>query len=331
MPDKVRLAVVGLGSWGAELVRGVHNSGVAEVTACYARTESSRVAFAAEHGIKAAPTFEALLDDPDIEGLMLATSHSSHATLARAAAAAAKHVFVEKPFTLNVAEGRQTMKEASEAGIVLQVGHNRRRQPANRRMKEMVESGEMGQVVAAEANQSGSRGLTIDLSSWRTDPAESPLSGMTGMGVHQIDTMLYLLGRIEAVSARTNRIVKRTALDDASVLALEFANGAVGTLVTSYVAPPTVRIGVIGTGAAAWNELDGRRLMVQAISDKEPAEVEIDVLDTVTDEVIEFASCIRSGKAPETGGLEGLRVVAVMEAAIEAATGGGTVAVADVG
>lgn len=189
----------------------------------------------------------------------------------------------------------------------------------------------MGQVVAVEANQSASRGLTIDLRSWRTDPAESPLSGMTGLGVHQIDTFLYLLGRIEAVSARSNRIVKRTALDDASVLALEFANGVVGTLVTSYVAPPIVRIGVIGTGAAAWNELDGRRLLVQSIEEKEPAEVEIETLDTVADQLTEFATCIRTGKAPETGGLEGLRVVAVMEAAIAAAGQGGTVAVAEVG
>jgi predicted dehydrogenase len=173
--------------------------------------------------------------------------------------------------------------------------------------------------------------LTIDPSHWRANPAESPLSGMTGMGVHQVDNMHYLLGPIRAVSAFSNRLLKRTHLDDASVLALEFVSGVVGTLVTSYVAPPIVRLGVIGTAQAAWNELDGTRLIVQALSDKEPQAVETPVLNTVTDQLAEFATCIATGAAPETGGLEGLRVVAVMEAAIAAATGGGTVEVEDVG
>ena len=331
MPDTVRLAVVGLGWWGSELVKGVRGTGLADVTVCFARTEAARVEFAGEHRIEAAPSYEAILGDPDIDGVILATSHSSHGDLVAEAAAAGKHVFVEKPFTLTVEDGRRAMKIASEAGVVLQVGHNRRRQPANRRIKQMIDSGDMGEVVAVEANQSGSRGLTIDLRSWRTNPAESPLSGMTGMGVHQIDTMLYLLGPIRAVSARSTRIVKRTALDDASVLALEFASGVVGTLVTSYVVPPTVRIGVIGTGAAAWNELDGKRLMVQTITEKEPGQIDVEVLDTVADQLKEFAFSITSGKAPETGGVEGLRVVAVMEAAVRAAANGGTVEVEEVG
>jgi predicted dehydrogenase len=326
-----RLALVGLGWWGGELIKAVRAAGNAEVTTCFARTEPSRVEFAQEHGIEAAESYEVLLVDPDIDGLILATSHSSHAPLVIEAASAGKHVFVEKPFTLTVEEGRRAIAATSAAGVVLQVGHNRRRQPANRKIKHMIDSGEMGLVVAVEANQSGARGLTIDLSSWRTNPAESPLSGMTGMGVHQIDTMHYLLGPIRAVSARSNRLLKRTALDDASVLALEFANGVVGILLTGYVAPATVRIGVMGTGAGAWNELDGKRLMVQSISDKVPQEVAVDVLDTVSDQLFEFASCIQTGKAPETGGLEGLRVVAVMEAAIAAAANGGTVEVEDVG
>ena len=331
MVDKVRLAVVGLGWWGTELVRGALQTGIAEVTVCYARTEATRAEFATEHGIRAAPSFEALLTNPDIDGVVLATSHSSHADLAGEAIAAGKHVFVEKPFTLNVEEGLRVVKAAAAAGTVLQVGHNRRRQPANRRIKQMIDSGEMGQVVAVEANQSGARGLTIDLGHWRTNRGESPLSGMTGMGVHQIDTMLYLLGPVRSVASRSNRIVKRTALDDATVLALEFASGVVGTLVTSYVVPPTVRIGVMGTGAAAWNELDGRRLIVQMTSEKEPAEVPVEVLDTVADQLAEFATCIRTGKTPETGGIEGLRVVAVMEAAIIAAVSDETVEVETVG
>jgi predicted dehydrogenase len=330
-PEKPRLAIVGLGWWGAELVKAVRASGTAEVVACFARTEDSRKAFGAEHQIVAAASYESLLADPDVDGILLATSHSSHAPLAVAAAGAGKHVFVEKPLTLTVEDARRCVQAAADAGVVLQVGHNKRRQPANRRAKEMIDAGELGQVVAVEAHHAGGRGLSIDPDGWRADPAESPLSGMTGMGVHQIDNMHYLIGPVKRVAARSNRLVKKTRLDDATVLALEFENGVVGTLVTSYVAPPTVRNGVIGTQAAVWNDLDGKRLSVQLISEREPQLLVVAQLDTVADELVEFANCIKTGATPETGGLEGLRVVAVFEAAVAAAASGQTVEVEDVG
>jgi predicted dehydrogenase len=330
-PERPRLAVVGLGWWGAELVKAVRASGAADVVACFARTEDSRKAFAAEHQIDAADSYESLLADPDVDGILLATSHSSHAPLAVTAAGAGKHVFIEKPMTLTVEDGRRCVQAAAEGGVVLQVGHNKRRQPANRRAKQMIDAGELGQVVAVEAHHAGGRGLTIDPTGWRADPAESPLSGMTGMGVHQIDNMHYLIGPIKRVAARSNRLVKKTGLDDATVLAIEFENGVVGSLVTSYVAPPTVRNGVIGTKAAVWNDLDGKKLSVQATSEREPQLLDVAQLDTVADELAEFAKCIKTGAAPETGGMEGLRVVAVLEAAVAAALSGQTIDVEDVG
>ncbi|HKY46705.1 MAG TPA: Gfo/Idh/MocA family oxidoreductase [Acidimicrobiia bacterium] len=331
MTAQVKLAVVGLGWWGAELVKGVRSTGIADVTACYARTAATRDEFAAQHGMKAATSYEALLSDPDIDGVLLATSHSSHGDLTVQAASAGKHIFVEKPFTLTVEDGRRAMKAASEAGVVLQVGHNRRRQPANRRLKEMIDSGEMGLVVATEATHAGGRGLALDPAHWRAERAESPLSGMTGMGVHQLENMLWLIGPIKSVSAHSNRLLKRTDLDDASVLSLQFHNGVVGSLVTSYVTPAVQRIGVLGTVRSAWNEIDGKRLLVQEVSDKEPTEVPVEPLDTVADQLHEFASSILGTAKPETGGLEGLRVVAVMEAAIAAADRGVAVEVEDVG
>jgi predicted dehydrogenase len=80
-----------------------------------------------------------------------------------------------------------------------------------------------------------------------------------------------------------------------------------------------------------WNDLDGKRLSVQLISEREPQLLEVAQLDTVADELVEFANCIKTGATPETGGLEGLRVVAVFEAAVAAAASGQTVEVEDVG
>jgi predicted dehydrogenase len=195
----------------------------------------------------------------------------------------------------------------------------------------MIDSGDMGLVVAVEAHHAAGRGLAIDPAHWRASRSESPLSGMTGMGVHQIDNMLWLIGPIKSVMAWSNRLLKRTELDDATVLVIEFHNGVVGSLVTSYVTPSIQRIGVMGTVRSVWNEVDGKRLMVQELSDKEPNPMPVDPLDTVADQLHEFASSILGTTKPETGGLEGLRVVAVMEAAIAAADRGGAVEVEDVG
>jgi predicted dehydrogenase len=87
----------------------------------------------------------------------------------------------------------------------------------------------------------------------------------------------------------------------------------------------------MGTERSVWNEVDGKRLMVQELSDKEPNPTPVDSLDTVADQLHEFAASILGTGKPETGGLEGLRVVAVMEAAIVAADRGVTVEVEDVG
>ena len=331
MTEPVRLALVGLGWWGTELVRATRASGSAEPLVCFARTEADRNAFAREHGMRAASSFEAVLADSEVEGVLLATSHSSHIDLVTEAASAGKHVFVEKPLSLSVEDGRRAIEAAEKHGVVLQVGHNRRRQQANRRIRRLIEEGSLGTITLAEANYSGSRGLLIDPQSWRAEPAESPLGGMTGMGVHQVETLLYLIGAIRRVWAVSRRLLRRTALDDSTVLALEFESGAVGSLGTSYVTPWTVRLGVLGTGGAAWNELDGRRLLVQSIDDREPREEPVEEKDTVAEEIAGFARCIRTGDAPETGGRESLRVVAVLAAAMESAGTGSPVDVEDVG
>ena len=331
MNEPVRLAVVGLGWWGTELVQATRASGSAEPVVCFARTEEDRMAFAQEHGLRAAASYEAVLADPEIEGVLLATSHSSHVDLVMEAASAGKHVFVEKPLSLSIEDGQRAIAAAEKHGIVLQVGHNRRRQEANRRIRGLIEDGSLGTITLAEANYSGSRGLIIDPESWRADPAESPLGGMTGMGVHQVETLLYLIGAIRRVWAVSRRLLRRTALDDSTVLALEFESGAVGSLGTSYVTPWTVRLGVLGTGGAAWNELDGRRLLVQSIDDRQPREEPVEENDTVAEEIAEFARCVRTGEAPETGGPEGLRVVAVLAAAMESAATGSPVGGEDIG
>jgi predicted dehydrogenase len=220
-----------------------------------------------------------------------------------------------------VAEAKRAIEAASSAGVILQVGHNRRRQPANRRLKRMVDAGELGMLHYAEANLSYPKGLN-PRTGWRGDPAESPAGGMTGLGVHMADNLVYLLGPAARVSAFSKKIIGVGSLDDATTAVLEFRSGPLAVLGTSMVIPDIARTAVWGTEAAAWNENDGERFFVQRTGEKDRIEEPVETLDTVRDQLEEFANNVRSGSRPETGGPEALESVAILEAIVESATTG---------
>jgi len=318
--EPLRVASVGLGRWGEMLASKSEDAGM-EIVSCFARTPETREAFASTYGARPAGSLDEVLSDPDVEAVLLATPHSTHADLVGEVAAAGKHAFVDKPFTLTVAEGKRAIKAAEFMGVVLQVGHNRRRQPANRRLKEMVEGGELGMPHYAEANLSYPKGLN-PRSGWRADPAESPAGGMTGLGVHMADNLNYLLGRPARVAAFSRQIIGVSKLDDATTATLEFESGCLAFLGTSMVIPDIGRTAVWGTEAAAWNELDGERFYFQPVGEVERSEQPVETLDTVKDELEEFVGNVRNGTAPETGGPEALEAVVVLEGIVDSAATG---------
>jgi predicted dehydrogenase len=199
------------------------------------------------------------------------------------------------------------------AGVTLQVGHNRRRQPANRRIRSMIESGELGTVVQLEGFHSSPGAHKPDLPAWRTDPSECPAGGMTALGVHTVDTFNYLVGPAARLFAFSKKVAGTSTLDEATAVTIEYESGPIGQIGTSYFVPPDVSLTVYGTEANAWNEEDGARLYTQARSDKVRAEHEVEQIDTIRDEVVEFVRCIRDGGRPETGAAEGLEVAVVLE------------------
>ncbi|HEY4606041.1 MAG TPA: Gfo/Idh/MocA family oxidoreductase [Acidimicrobiia bacterium] len=324
--DKVRLASIGLGWWGSELAEAVDRSGRARVVSCFARSIEGRDRFAANHGCRSAGSLDELLSDPDVEGVIIATSHQSHRPLIEQAAAAGKHIFVEKPFTNTVADGIASVEAARNAGVLLQVGHQRRRMAAKRRMKQMLDAGELGDVETVVAHQSIPNGFKMPDEAWRWDPEQSPLGSMTSLGVHKVDTMHYLVGPIRTVFALTRRGRSRP-IDEATVLAVEFETGALATLTTSFFTPVINEIAVFGTDAAAYSSGGGARLQIQGRNDPGPEDVALEQIDPVVDELTDFARAIRGEIEVEVGGEEGLAVIAVLEAAVRSAATGSPVEV----
>src|SRR3990172_2510078 len=114
--EKVRLGSIGVGHWGGTMAAAVARSGAGEIVRCFDASEAARAAFAGKVGCRPAWSLEELLGDREVEGVIIATPHSTHADIVCQAASAGKHIFVEKPLALTAADARRAMDAAAKAG-----------------------------------------------------------------------------------------------------------------------------------------------------------------------------------------------------------------------
>ena len=167
MVEPLRVACIGMGWWSDVLADAIKRSSKLKIVACFSRSEQKRPAFAAKYGCRASPSYEAILADPEIEAIINTTPNDVHLETTRAAAAAGKHVFLDKPIANTVSDGRKITECCRQAGVVLALGYQRRRESHFRWIKRQIDDGVFGQLVNAEANISRDRLGQFDLSSWR--------------------------------------------------------------------------------------------------------------------------------------------------------------------
>lgn len=325
----LNLASVGLGWWGDQLAQAVQRSGAARVASCFARSEDARASFASAHGCGSATSFADLLADDTVDALVLATPHSIHLEQITAAAEAGKHVFVEKPLTVSYREAVEAVRVTRANGVVLQVGHHRRRVSATRALRHRADEGRFGQLHLIEAKMTTPSDL-VPRGGWRGDPAECPLGGMTALGVHMVDAIHYLGGPVSSVYASSRQLLGRGRLDDATTLSLELESGALATLMTSLVVARETSVAVHGHEGSGWSEMDGAELYLQDVGSDRRERAELENTDALALQMREFAECVRTGADPEVTGEVGAEAVAVLEAARISAAERRPVALADV-
>jgi predicted dehydrogenase len=146
---------------------------------------------------------------------------------------------------------------------------------------------------------------------------------MTALGVHMADNLFYLGGPIRRLAALSTVLDSSTPLDDMTSVLVQFESGAHGVLNTSLRLPFVVATSAHGDKASAWSEVDGARFYVQKIDEEERSEIAVEPVDGVVANIAAFVDCVRSGRQPETDGVAGLRVVAVLEAIQKSAAAGG--------
>ena len=243
----IRAAIVGIGRWGRMLVNSVQDKSTAiRFTAGHTRTRASAEAFCADNGIALKDDLDAILADPAIDAVVFATPHSQHAGQVERTAAAGKHVFMEKPFTLDVKSAEAALDAVARAGIVLGVAYPRRFHPAMIELKARVQDGRLGILSHCESAQTSPTGLSMPRDYWRGDPQEAPAGAMTATGVHNLDAMIYLFGPVDEVyCTNLRRVMPR--LEDTTSVMLNLANGMSATLFCSLVTAVTYRFAVYGT------------------------------------------------------------------------------------
>lgn len=290
----IRAAVVGLGWWGQVLARAIHEkSDAIRIVRGITRTPSKVEDFAAETGLPIDSDFEAMLADPDIDAVILATPHSQHASQIAAAAAAGKHVFCEKPITLDAGEADQAFAACERAGVVLAVGQNRRFLPAVQRIRSLLDDGTLGQLLHMEGNFSGPSGYRHQPGVWRASSAESPAGGMTGKGLHLTDLMISFAGPPTEIDARSLRQHLQIEMDDTTIMLMRFRNGPTGYLGTLTATADVFRLQVFGTKGTA--ELRGHEHLIVTGVHEKPVETVFDKTSPEKAELEAFAAAIQSG------------------------------------
>ncbi|HEX6441757.1 MAG TPA: Gfo/Idh/MocA family oxidoreductase [Stellaceae bacterium] len=317
----IRAAIVGLGRWGRTLVNSVQGkSDKLRFTHAVSRDPAHVAEFAAEHELHVVDSLAAVLAQPEIAAVVLATPHSQHLAQVLAAAAAGKHVFCEKPLTLTRAEAERAVAACEEAAIVLGVGHDKRFSPAMVELMRIVASGELGKILHIEGNFSNEVAAT-QFTPWRDSAEEAPAGGLTGTGIHVLDAFVRMIGPVRVVHARLLAHKPPPDPQDTLSVLLEFDSGVSGTLAAVRSTPMFWRVHVFGRDGSV--EALGRTDLVVRRSGREPEHLRLLNVDSARANLDAFADAA-AGRAPYPITMrEMVDVVAAFEAIVKSAAADG--------
>ena len=238
-----------MGWWGRTLVESVQgSSNKIQFVAGATRTKSPEVtAFAEAQKLTLAESYEALLADTGVDAVVLATPHSMHSKQVIAAATAGKHVFCEKPFSLTKSEADAAVVATKQAGVALGLGYNRRFHPEMTKLRNQIDSGELGTILHTEATMTFPNALMLKADAWRAQKEETPCGGLTPMGVHAIDGMIDLCGFIDTVFCQSFRRAVAIDADDTTSMLFRMKEGMSGYLGTMTATGPGFSFQVYGS------------------------------------------------------------------------------------
>jgi predicted dehydrogenase len=329
----VTLGVIGCGYWGPNLVRNFTQLSGAEVKTCVdlspERLDHMRNLYPT---VEVSRDYKSVLKDEEIQAVVIATPVSTHFAIARDALLAGKHVFIEKPITRTFEEGLELIRLSSERGLTLMVGHTFVYNAAVRKIKELIESGELGEIFYISTTR-------VNLGLFQED-----INVIWDLAPHDISILNFVLSsRPERVSATAHSYIQ-PRIEDVAFFNLWYPNQILGNVHVSWLNPNKIRLTtVVGSkkmlvyddvsslekiriydkGVTVQPHYDTfgefhlayrfGDIFIPRLDDAEPLKVEC----------THFLECLGNGKSPRSDGTRGTEVVRVLEAVNDSIRRGG--------
>jgi UDP-2-acetamido-3-amino-2,3-dideoxy-glucuronate N-acetyltransferase len=311
----MKIAVVGGGYWGENLIRVFHQMGVL-YRICDLQPERLEKLATKYPDVKVESSFEAIADDPEIDGVVVATPAETHYALAQRLLQAGKDIFVEKPLVLRCEEAEKLMVLAEQKQRLLMVGHLLEYHPAVTRLEELIESGELGRIEYIYSNR-------LNLGKVRREE-----NALWSFAPHDISVILLLVKQLPIQVTATGGAYLQPNISDVTVSTMLFDRGVRAHIFVSWLHPykeqKLVVVGerrmavfddVLKTGKLQIYEKKIGLVNGQFVVEK-PAGREVDLCagEPLALECRHFLDCIRSRQTPKTDGADAWRVLKVLEA-----------------
>ena len=317
----VRIGVVGLGYWGPNLARNFASIPGCELGWCCDSSEEALARIGERFpGVRLTADIEELLGDPRLDAIALATPVPSHGTLAARVLEAGKHCFVEKPLAQSVGDAERAVEAARSSERILMVGHLLEYHPGVQKLKQLSDSGELGDRIYYIY------GNRLNLGKLRADE-----NALWSLGAHDVSVVLHLAGEepVEALANGSSYV--RPGVEDVVFCFLRFPSGLCAHLHLSWLDPHKERrFTVVGSRRMATFDdmaLEGKVTIYDKGFDEDARgygeyitrsgdifSPRIPNVEPLRLECEHFVQCIISGEQPRSDGDSGLRVVRVLEA-----------------
>jgi predicted dehydrogenase len=320
----INVAVVGVGGWGKNLARTYYQIPECNLKyICDLDQQKLNQLRLQLPGTAFTSRFEDLLEDTDLRAIVIATTAATHYPLCKAALKAGKDVFVEKPFVLALDQAEELMSLSAEQDRILMIGHLLEYHPVMTRLKQMIESKELGDIYYIYTQR-------VNLGVVRNDE-----NALWNFSPHDISSILYLLGKEPSdVSARGQSYLQRD-IEDVVFLSLNFNGKSMAHIHVSWLDPHKIRkITIVGSKKmAVFDDVETtEKLRVYDKSAEQNTSYNsfaeyvtlrfgdvtiphLKIEEPLRLECQHFLACIRDHKQPQSDGKDGLRVLRVLNAA----------------
>ena len=304
-----RIAVIGCGVWGRNIVRNFYNLNVLEIVCDLDESNLEKVR-EQYPGVKTTNDFNEIINNPEITSVAVVTPSHTHFIVVKAMLEAGKNVYVEKPISTVAQEAKDLTELAHEKGLVLMVGHLLLYHPAVNRLKMLVEEGVLGDIVYAQSDR-------LNVNFFKNDR-----SVMWDLAPHDVSMMSYVTGKepvriISAVGCSS----ERNDIMDITHISIEFEDGMVGQISDSWITPKKhVQLLVRGTKATAIldDTVQENKLVIYDNFKKDISQnISLDYLEIepLKLECQHFISCCETGKKARSDGDNGFMVTTILEQA----------------